>query len=105
MALIPRCFCRAARLGSAPFEAMDDKLTEIEQRFERLTADLGNPEVIGDRTRFSQVAKERSQLEPLVETFREYKGARKHLDETRRLLDDPELRDMTREELPGTEQN
>ena len=52
---------------------MEDKLQEIEHRFERLTADLGNPEVIGDRARFSQVAKERSQLEPLVETFREYK--------------------------------
>src|SRR5690242_14420358 len=82
---------------------MDDKLQEIEQRFERLTADLGNPEVIGDRTRFSQVAKERSQLEPLVETFREYKGARKHLEETKALLDDAELRDMAREELPGLE--
>src|SRR5205085_3695847 len=83
--------------------AVDDKLREIEQRFERLTADLGNPEVIGDRTRFSQVAKERSQLEPLVETFREYKGARKHLDETRALLDDAEFRDMAGDELPGLE--
>jgi peptide chain release factor 1 len=83
--------------------AVDDKLTEIEQRFERLTADLGNPEVIGDRSRFSQVAKERSQLEPLVDAFREYKNARKHVEETRALLDDPELREMAREELPGLE--
>jgi peptide chain release factor 1 len=83
--------------------AVDDKLTEIEQRFERLTADLGNPEVIGDRSRFSQVAKERSQLEPLVDAFREYKNARKHVEEPRALLDDPELREMAREELPGLE--
>src|SRR5437868_1820500 len=103
MALIPRCFCRAARLGSAPFEAMDDKLQEIERRFERLTADLGNPEVIGDRARFSQVARERSQLEPLVEAFREYQQAKKQLDETRAMLDDAEMRDLAREELPGLE--
>ena len=59
---------------------MEEKLQEIEQRFERLTADLGNPEVIGDRSRFSQVAKERSQLEQLVETFREYKRAKVDLE-------------------------
>ena len=83
---------------------MDDKLQEIEQRFERLTADLGNPEVIGDRARFSQVARERSQLEPLVEAFREYWQAKKQLDETRAMLDDAELRDLAREELPALEQ-
>ena len=83
---------------------MNDKLQEIEQRFERLTADLGNPEVIGDRARFSQVAKERSQLEPLVEAFRAYQQAQKRLDETRAMLDDAEMRDLAREELPGLEQ-
>ena len=83
---------------------MNDKLQEIEQRFERLTADLGNPEVIGDRARFSQVAKERSQLEPLVEAFRESQRAQKQLDETRAMLEDAELRDLAREELPALEQ-
>src|SRR5438270_11866253 len=83
---------------------MDEKLQEIERRFERLTADLGNPEVIGDGNRFSQVAKERSQLEPLVETFREYKQSKQQLDETRAMLDDAELRELAREELPGLEQ-
>jgi peptide chain release factor 1 len=82
---------------------MEDKLQEIEQRFERLTADLGNPEVIGDRARFSQVAKERAQLEPLVETFREYQAARKQLAETRAMLDDAEMRELAREELPALE--
>src|SRR5712692_11863916 len=32
--------------GSPTGRRVDDKLQEIEQRFERLTADLGNPEVI-----------------------------------------------------------
>ena len=82
---------------------MDDKLQEIEQRFERLTADLGNPEVIGDRARFSQVAKERSQLEALVETFREYKRAKADLDGNTALINDndADLRAMAREELPA----
>ena len=81
---------------------MEDKLQEIEQRFERLTADLGNPEVIADRGLFSQVAKERAQLESLVETFREYKRLKAELDEYRTALDDAdaEMRAMAREEIP-----
>jgi peptide chain release factor 1 len=81
---------------------VDDKLQEIEQRFERLTADLGNPEVIADRGRFSQVAKERAQLEQLVETFREYKRIKAELDEYRAALEDAdaEMRAMAREEVP-----
>jgi peptide chain release factor 1 len=82
---------------------VEEKLQEIEQRFERLTADLGNPEVIGDRSRFSQVAKERSQLEELVETFREYKRAKADLEGNRALLEDADadVRAMAREEMPG----
>ncbi len=82
---------------------MEDKLQEIEQRFERLTADLGNPEVIGDRARFSQVAKERAQLESLVETFREYKRVKADLIGNRALLEDPDpdVRAMAKDELPA----
>ena len=81
---------------------MEEKLQEIEQRFERLTADLGNPEVISDRNRFSQVAKERSQLEQLVETFREYKRVKAELEGNRALLEDAdaEVRAMARDEIP-----
>src|SRR3954464_743574 len=84
-------------------EHVDDKLQEIEQRFERLTADLGNPEVIGDRTRFSQVAKERAQLEELVETFREAKKVRAEVAEYSGLVEDkdPEMRSLAKEELPA----
>ncbi len=67
---------------------MDDKLQEIEQRFERLTADLSNPEVIADRARFSQVARERSQLEPLVEAFRDFRRVRAELQDNKALLED-----------------
>ena len=82
---------------------MDDKLQEIEQRFERLTADLSNPEVIADRARFSQVARERSQLEPLVEAFRDFRRVRAELQDNKALLEDKDadVRAMAKEELPA----
>ncbi len=84
---------------------MEEKLQEIEQRFERLTADLGNPELIADRSRFSQVAKERAQLEQLVETFREFKRVKAEVEGNRALLEDrdPDVRSMAREEMPALE--
>jgi len=84
---------------------VEEKLQEIEQRFERLTADLGNPELIADRSRFSQVAKERAQLEQLVETFREFKRVKAEVEGNRALLEDrdPDVRSMAREEMPALE--
>ena len=58
---------------------MDDKLQEIEHRFDRLTADLGDPAVLGDPARVRDTAKERAQLEPLVEAFRELKRVREEM--------------------------
>ena len=55
---------------------MDDKLQEIEHKFERLEADLGDPGVLSDQARYRQTTKERSQLEPLVGAFRELKRVR-----------------------------
>jgi peptide chain release factor 1 len=80
---------------------VEDKLQEIERRFERLTADLSNPEVITDRVKFQAVAKERSQLEPLVEAFRDFQRVKAQLKDNEALLEDPDLRDMAREELPA----
>jgi peptide chain release factor 1 len=83
---------------------VDDKLHEIEQRFERLTADLGDPAVLGDPARVRETAKERAQLEPLVEAFRELKRVREEVRGNEALLADadPEMREMAKQELPAS---
>jgi peptide chain release factor 1 len=82
---------------------VDHKLQEIEQKFERLTADLGDPAVLGDPARVRETAKERAQLEPLVEAFRELKRVRAELAEHEALLDDADadMRQMAKDELPA----
>src|SRR5215467_3515426 len=52
---------------------MIDKLDEVERRYERLEADLANPETLGDSTRLTRVMKERSSLERLVSVYRDFK--------------------------------
>src|SRR5215471_1213449 len=82
---------------------MIDKLEEVERRFDRLTADLSNPQVLADSTQLQKVARERSSLEKLVETFRNYKKVVSDLLGLEQLLSGPEgteLKALAREELP-----
>jgi peptide chain release factor 1 len=81
---------------------MIDKLEQVERRFERLTADLANPEVIGDSAKLRQVMKERASLEKLVEIFRAYRQVLREIQEHEELLDhsDKEMRELAREGLP-----
>src|SRR5690349_9795632 len=82
---------------------MIEKLEEVERKFERLTADLSNPETLADSAKLQKVAKERSSLEKLVEAFRSYKKVLSDLIEAEEWLEsgDPDLKAMAREELPG----
>ena len=82
---------------------MDDKLQEIEEKFDRLTADLGDPGVLADTARYRKIAKERAQLEPLADAYRELKRVRAEVREYETALTDadPEMREMVREELPA----
>jgi peptide chain release factor 1 len=82
---------------------MIDKLEEVERRFERLEAELSNPDVLADSSRYQKVAKERSSLEKLVDTFRAYKKVSSELRDIEELLasaEAAEIKAMAREELP-----
>ncbi len=82
--------------------SMIQKLQEIERRFERLTSELSDPEVLANLERYRKLTKEQSQLEPIVRTYRELLRVRAQLEDTRSLLEekDPEIREMAKEELP-----
>lgn len=85
---------------------MIDKLEQVERRFERLTADLANPDVIGDSAKLQKVMKERSSIEKLVEAFRAYRAVLKDLQEAEEFLEGPDkdMRDYAREVLPDLKQ-
>jgi peptide chain release factor 1 len=85
---------------------MLEKLQDVERRFDRLTAELSNPETLADSTRFRKVAKERAALEKLVETFRTYGQVKADVTQAEEWLGgtDPEANEMAREELPALRQ-
>ena len=84
--------------------SLDEKLEAVEKRFEEMTAELAKPEVVSDPSAMRRLAKLRSELEPLVEAYRQLKTTRARLEETREMLreaSDEELKALAKEEIDG----
>jgi peptide chain release factor 1 len=79
---------------------MFDKLAEVEARYQDLETQLADPEILARQQTFQKLAKERSDIEELVATYRLHKEALRALEENAPLLreSDPEMRGMAREE-------
>ena len=85
---------------------MHEKLNEIEERFDELTHQLSDPEVASNPDQYQKIAKQRSDLEELVATWRAHKEVQQQIDDNNAIVaaeDDEELRSMAREEIPELE--
>ncbi len=82
---------------------MIHKLEEIELKFERLTNELADPAVMGNAAKLQKIARERAQLEPLIEAYRRFRKLEKEIAESREMLHDPEMRELAKETLPELE--
>ena len=51
---------------------MLDKLEEINSRFEKLTEELGQPEVVQDQNRYRKLTQEHAGLQEIVESYQLY---------------------------------
>lgn len=56
---------------------MFDKLDDLLVRFEELLNELGEPGVTDDPAHFQKLMKEQSDLQPIVDAYKEYKKIRK----------------------------
>ena len=74
-----------------------DKLEQIKQRFEFLEAKMNNGAAGED---IAKLAKEYSELRPVVEQIGEYQTLLSDLKEAQLILDDPDMKDLAAEELP-----
>ena len=84
---------------------MFDKLLNVENKYDELMTKLGTAEVQADAAEYRRSAKTLSELEPLVQKFREYKGVDEDIKGAQELVDgnDAEMRELAREELKTLE--
>ncbi|MBI5511793.1 MAG: peptide chain release factor 1 [Deltaproteobacteria bacterium] len=86
---------------------MEEKLTDVERRFEELNALLSDPKVASNMKLLRDYGKERNRLDKIVATFRDLKKLKSDLAGNRDLLateKDPDLIAMAKEELSSLEQ-
>src|SRR3954471_8063064 len=81
------------------------KLEEIEQQFTQLQESLNDPEVQASPQRFIAASKDSGKLGPVVQRFRDYKGAARAVDELREMAgaNDAEMAELANSELPEAE--
>ena len=86
---------------------MFEKLEAIEKTYEELTRQMTDPAVIGDQARYTKVAKQSRELEPVVEKFRELRKLDLDIAGAKELMrdaEDEEMREMAAAELPELEE-
>ncbi|MDH0645509.1 MAG: peptide chain release factor 1 [Paucimonas sp.] len=78
-----------------------NKLDTLQDRFEELTALLGDAEVISDQTRFRAYSREYAEVEPVIGAYKEWRKVQDDLEGAQALLKDadPDLREMAVEEV------
>ena len=82
---------------------MFEQMQMVQKRYQELTRLLADPAVLADGARYTQVNREWKSLSPLMDTYQSYRSAQLSLEETRQLLQepdlDPELAALAKEEL------
>ena len=80
---------------------MFDKLSTVESRYDELMHRLGTSEVQSDPAEYRKAAKALSDMEPLVQKYREYKAVDQDIAGSEELVrgSDPEMRELAEEEL------
>ena len=81
---------------------MFDKLEDIVNRYEDITAELSNPDVVNDQNKFKMLMKEQNNIVPIVTAFTEYKSCKQNIEDSLAMLSeesDAELLELAKEEL------
>src|SRR3954452_13687965 len=97
------CSARTIRSGPAPrlAQVSQQLVDQIEARFNELSQQMSDPEVIGDRQRYAEVGRQYRALEHANELAREYRDAASTAAGARELIaegeEDAEIRDMLRD--------
>ncbi len=81
-----------------------DRLKSLEEKFDSLARQMGEPGLVSDQDRYRQVTKAYRELERTIAKYGEYKDVARQIQDSQALMQDEEMRAMAREELQSLEQ-
>jgi len=78
-------------------------LESIRERYNQLTSFLSDPNFISDPEKIKKASKERAEIEPIVQKYKDYEKTRKEIKDSEEILNSPDseedLKELAREEL------
>ena len=78
---------------------MIERLEAIEEKYNKLQAELANPDIYNDMEKMKTLSKESSDLAETVHTYDEYKKVLKNIEDDKSMLKDPDMGELAKEEL------
>lgn len=87
-------------------ETVYRKLEGLVERYEEVQALLSDAGVISDQSRFRELSKEYSQLEPIAQAFFDYRQAQEDFASAEEMMkdSDPEMREMAQDEYKSSKE-
>lgn len=86
---------------------MFDKLDFMEEKYGELSLKVSDPDIIGDQNQWRVYVKEMSDMDPIVNKYKDYKKTKEAINDTKAMISESgmeeELRDMAKEELSELE--
>ncbi len=81
---------------------MLEKLEQLKIKWEEIGRDLGNPEIISDMKRYTDLNREYKQLQPIAEAYDNYKNILSNIENAKKILEeesDEEFKEMANMEI------
>ncbi len=81
---------------------MLDKIQQVVARFEEINRQMTDPEILADHVKLTELAQERTDLQPLVETYRDYERVKQEIEDAKEMIameDDAEMAQLAQDEL------
>jgi len=87
-------------------DSIIQKLSQLQDRYEELSALLSDAEVIGNQERFRALSREYAEVEPVAKAFAEFRQVQEQLAQAQEMRKDPdsEIRAMAEEEVQQIEE-
>ncbi len=81
---------------------MIEKLKALKKRYDEINELMGKPEIVSDREKYAQLAKEFAEIEPIIKKGQEYVKIKEQIEDVENLLreeKDEEFREFAKDEL------
>ena len=78
---------------------MINRLEAIEKRYNEISNELSNPEVVSDIKKMTELSKEQRRLTPTVEIYKKYKEVLSDIETAKEMAKDPEMAEFAKEEI------